>query len=108
MCAWGRGAWSSRDTVGPTEGTMRQGFRVIDSDTHVNPSLDVLLRYADKDLERRIDDLQPYRRTVKTVPRRGDAVDVGSSTILSVQPVRPQRVAGPQDGPATHTDRHRC
>src|SRR5262249_56504156 len=23
---------------------MRQGFRVIDSDTHVNPSLDVLLR----------------------------------------------------------------
>ena len=42
---------------------MRQGFRVIDSDTHVNPSLDVLLRYADEDLKARIDDLQPYRRT---------------------------------------------
>ena len=31
---------------------MRQGFRVIDSDTHVNPSLDVLLRYADRELAR--------------------------------------------------------
>ena len=73
---------------------MRQGFRVIDSDTHVNPSLDVLLRYADKELQQRIDDLQPYRRTVKTVPGRGDAEDVGSATILSVKPVRLQRVAG--------------
>jgi len=26
---------------------MRQGLRVIDVDTHLNPSLDVLLRYAD-------------------------------------------------------------
>ena len=30
---------------------MRQGFRVIDTDTHVNPSLDVLLRYADPGLQ---------------------------------------------------------
>src|SRR5207244_11069557 len=104
MCAWGRGAWSSRDTVGPTEGTMRQGFRVIDSDTHVNPSLDVLLRYADKELQRRIDDLQPYRRTVKTVSGRGDAEDVGSATILSVKPVRLQRVAGAKAAPAAAAD----
>ena len=83
---------------------MRQGFRVIDSDTHVNPSLDVLLRYADKDLEQRIDDLQPYRRTVKTVPGHGDAEDVGSSTILSVRPVRLQRVAGQKSAPATQAD----
>ena len=67
---------------------MRQGFRVIDSDTHVNPSLDVLLRYADAELRERIDDLAPYRRTVKVVGGRGDAEDVGSSTILSVKPVR--------------------
>src|SRR4030095_897727 len=79
---------------------MRQGFRVIDSDTHVNPSLDVLLRYADKELAERIDDLQPYRRTVKTVVGRGDAEDVGSSSILSVKPVRLQRVAGEKAPPA--------
>ena len=83
---------------------MRQGFRVIDSDTHVNPSLDVLLRYADNELKQRIDDLQPYRRTVKTVPGRGDAEDVGSSTILSVRPVRLQRVAGEKSAPATQGD----
>ena len=29
---------------------MRQGLRVIDVDTHLNPSLDVLLRYADPEL----------------------------------------------------------
>src|SRR5207245_1518782 len=99
---WRRGtAQSARDIVRPAEGTMRQGFRVIDSDTHVNPSLDVLLRYADNELKQRIDDLQPYRRTVKTVPGRGDAEDVGSSTILSVRPVRLQRVAGERGAPAT-------
>jgi hypothetical protein len=83
---------------------MRQGFRVIDSDTHVNPSLDVLLRYADKDLTSRLDDLEPYRRTVKTVAGRGDAEDVGSSTILSVKPVRLQRVAGQKPATATAAD----
>src|SRR3979411_1706752 len=92
--AWRGDEESGRGTVAGAEGAMRQGFRVIDSDTHVNPSLDVLLRYADKDLQQRLDDLQPYRRTVKTVAGRGDAEDVGSATILSVKPVRLQRVAG--------------
>ena len=79
---------------------MRQGFRVIDSDTHVNPSLDVLLRYADAELRTRLDDFQPYRRTVKVVPGRGDAEDVDASTILAIRPVRLQRVAGEKPGPA--------
>jgi hypothetical protein len=50
---------------------MRQGFRVIDADTHVNPSMDVLLRYADKALQERLDELQPYMRRVKPRPGRG-------------------------------------
>jgi predicted TIM-barrel fold metal-dependent hydrolase len=79
---------------------MRQGFRVIDADTHVNPSLDVLLRYADSELRDRLGELQPYQRTVKTVPGRGDAEDVGASTILSIKPVRLQRVAGEKSGHA--------
>lgn len=83
---------------------MRQGFRVIDTDTHVNPSLDVLLRYADKDLRDRIDDFAPYRRTVKVAPGRGDAEDVGASTILSIKPVRLQRVAGEKPGPSAAAD----
>jgi len=47
---------------------MRQGIRVIDSDTHVNPSMDVLLRYADPPLAERMDDLAPYLRKVKVSP----------------------------------------
>jgi predicted TIM-barrel fold metal-dependent hydrolase len=81
---------------------MRQGVRVIDSDTHVNPSLDVLLRYADTDLRERADDLQPYTRMVKPQPGRGDAEDVEAYRTLSIKPVRLQRVAGekpPAPGP---------
>src|SRR5262245_22087298 len=83
---------------------MRQGLRGSDSDTHVNPSLDVLHRYADADLHDRIDDLQPYRRTVKVVPGRGDAEDVEASSILAIKPVRLQRVAGEKAGPAAQAD----
>ncbi|PYN18537.1 MAG: hypothetical protein DME05_00460, partial [Candidatus Rokuibacteriota bacterium] len=73
---------------------------MIDSDTHVNPSLDVLLRYADKEFRDRFDELAPYRRTVKTVMGRGDAEDVGESSILSIKPVRLQRAAGSRPSPA--------
>jgi predicted TIM-barrel fold metal-dependent hydrolase len=83
---------------------MRQGFRVIDTDTHVNPSLDVLLRYADNDLRERIDDLAPYRRTVRVSSGRGDAEDVGTATILSIKPVRLQRVAGEKPRLSTAQD----
>jgi len=79
---------------------MRQGVRVIDSDTHVNPSLDVLLRHADRELRERQADLEPYRRMVKPQPGRGDAEDVDAYATLSVKPVRLQRVAGEKPGPA--------
>jgi hypothetical protein len=73
---------------------MRQGFRVIDCDTHVNPSMDVLLRYAEPPLRARLDDLAPFLRKVKVQPGRGDAEDQAESTILSVRQLRYQRVAG--------------
>jgi predicted TIM-barrel fold metal-dependent hydrolase len=73
---------------------MRQGFRVIDSDTHVNPSMDVLLRYADPALRERLDDLAPFLRKVTVQPGRGDAEDRAESTILSIRQLRYQRVAG--------------
>jgi len=80
---------------------MRQGFRVIDTDTHVNPSLDVLLRYADTPLRERLDDLQPYMRKVKPQHGRGDAEDMEQSTMLSVKPLRYERVAGGKPVAAT-------
>ena len=45
---------------------MRAGYRVIDSDTHVNPSLDVLLRYADPEFRACVHELAPYRRNVSS------------------------------------------
>ena len=73
---------------------MRQGLRVIDTDTHVNPSLDVLLRYADHTLRNSMDDLKPYMRTVKPRPGQGDAEDQETATMLTIRPLRYQRVAG--------------
>ena len=80
---------------------MRQGFRVIDADTHVNPSMDVLLRYADQALRQRLDELQPYMRRVKPRPGQGDAEDQAEYTILAIKPLRYQRVAGEKSGVAT-------
>jgi predicted TIM-barrel fold metal-dependent hydrolase len=78
---------------------MRQGYRVIDSDTHVNPSLDVLLRYADGDLRERRHELEPYTRMVAPQPGRGDAEDAETCATLSIRPVRLQRVAGEKPRP---------
>jgi predicted TIM-barrel fold metal-dependent hydrolase len=41
-----------------------------------------------------MDALRPYMRMVKPQPGRGDAEDVEQSTILSIKPVRYQRMAG--------------
>jgi uncharacterized protein len=86
---------------------MRHGFRVIDSDTHVNPSLDVLLRYADRELRERRDDLQPFTRMVRPQPGRGDAEDVEAYATLSIRPVRLQRVAGEKPRPPAPVDADR-
>lgn len=64
---------------------MRQGFRVIDTDTHVHPSMDVLLRYADQALRECMDELKPYMRTVKPRPGQGDAEDQETATMLTKQ-----------------------
>ena len=41
---------------------MRAGYRVIDTDTHVTPSLEVLHRYAEAAMRDRWDALDPYLR----------------------------------------------
>jgi predicted TIM-barrel fold metal-dependent hydrolase len=82
---------------------MRQGFRVIDSDTHVNPSFDVLVRYADASLRGHLEELQPYLRKVKVTAGRGDAEDQAESTILSIKQLRYQRVAGEKPAATANT-----
>jgi predicted TIM-barrel fold metal-dependent hydrolase len=41
---------------------MRQGFKVYDSDTHVNPAADILDRYVDPTFRARLPELAPYRQ----------------------------------------------
>src|SRR5260370_19246475 len=43
---------------------MRNGFRVYDSDTHVNPAAEVMERYVDPDFRPRLAELSPYRFAV--------------------------------------------
>jgi hypothetical protein len=43
---------------------MKNGFRVYDSDTHVNPAAEVLERYVDPGFRPRLAELEPYRFAV--------------------------------------------
>ena len=79
---------------------MRQGLRVIDADTHVNPSFDVLGRYVSEALHA---ELAPYLRKVKVQAGRGDAEDQAESTILSYRQLRYQRVAGAKTAVGANT-----
>ena len=81
---------------------MRQGYRVIDIDTHVNPCVEVLLDHADQDMKNRMNDLKPYLRVVTPRPGQGDAEDREEISIISIAPVRYQRIAGAK--PPTDAD----
>jgi predicted TIM-barrel fold metal-dependent hydrolase len=74
---------------------MRHGYRVIDVDTHVTPSKEVLLRYADQKLLAREADLAPYTRTMTPVPGRGHPTT--PYEVLRVNPRPYKRVAGMKD-----------
>ena len=75
---------------------MRQGYKVIDVDTHVTPSIEVLMRYADQELLDRADELKPYTRLTKPVPGRGHPTeDYG---VVRVDPYPFERMAGRKYG----------
>ncbi|HMG42713.1 MAG TPA: amidohydrolase family protein [Acidimicrobiales bacterium] len=75
---------------------MRHGYRVIDVDTHVTPSYEVLMRYADDELRRRADELTPYVRPTKPVAGRGHPTH--EYGVVRVNPYPFTRVAGRKDG----------
>ena len=71
---------------------MRQGYRVIDTDTHVTPSLEVLQRYANKATKDRWDEMKPYMRTMRSPEGRGHPKEPW--TTIKVNPIPYDRVAG--------------
>ena len=40
---------------------MKDGFRVYDTDTHINPAAEVLDKYVDPDFRARLPELEAYR-----------------------------------------------
>ena len=47
---------------------MKNGFRVYDTDTHINPAAEVLDRYVDPDFRPRLPELALYRAAGDRTP----------------------------------------
>lgn len=75
---------------------MRQGYQVIDVNTHVTPSSEVLLRHADQQLLDRADELAPYTRRTTPVPGRGHPDH--EYGVIRVNPYPFERMAGRKPG----------
>ncbi len=77
---------------------MRQGYKVIDVDTHVTPSIEVLMRYADDVLKERAAELEPFTRMTTPVAGRGHpTTEYG---VVRVNPYPFERMAGRKLGAA--------
>lgn len=70
---------------------MRNGYRVIDTDTHVGPPVDVLYEFGSSELRERRSELEPYE------------IEMRDGVGLSISPVPYQRSMGEQ--PAEETGR---
>ena len=72
---------------------MRDGYRIIDTDTHVWPSMEVLKRHADAELLAKWDDaLGKYERTIAKPLTFGDPLEPWTN--LSIQPRAYKREIG--------------
>ena len=75
---------------------MRQGYRVIDVDSHVTPSLEVLHRYAGQAIKDRWDAFTPYVREMNSPDGRGHPK--GPWHTIKVNPIPYNRIAGMKPG----------
>jgi predicted TIM-barrel fold metal-dependent hydrolase len=75
---------------------MRNGYRVIDVDSHVTPSLEVLQRYAGQAIKDRWDEFTPYVREMNSPDGRGHPK--GPWHTLKVNPIPYNRIAGQKPG----------
>jgi predicted TIM-barrel fold metal-dependent hydrolase len=65
---------------------MKNGFKVIDMDTHVNPSFDTLVKYMEPAFGKRMEELKPYLRV--------QDYGTGKSTTITVAPYPYDRFPG--------------
>jgi len=62
---------------------MKNGLKIADMDTHVDPSLDVLEKYVEPSFRSRLPELDPYRLARRNT-RRGDNQETAGGTRLSM------------------------
>jgi len=70
---------------------MKDGYKVIDMDTHVNPSMEVLEKYVDPGFRARLPELKPYYREHKRARPDGT---VQTSVGMTVAPIPYDRFPG--------------
>ena len=75
---------------------MRNGFRVLDVDAHVTPSLEVLHRYAGDAAKARWDELKPYVKSMNSPAGRGHPTTTWHT--IKVNPIAYDRIAGQKPG----------
>ena len=64
---------------------MKNGFRVFDADTHVEPSAEVIDKYVDPGFRPRLPELAPYRQPIR--PGSPAARPAGTSTATARSPI---------------------
>ena len=70
---------------------MKDGYKVIDMDTHVNPSIDVLEKYVDPGFRPRLAELQPYYSVRQRARPDGT---IQTSKTITVAPIPYDRLPG--------------
>ncbi len=71
---------------------MRNGYRILDIDAHVTPSLEVLHRYATDATRSRWDELKPYVKAMNSPAGRGHPTTTWHT--IKVNPINYDRIAG--------------
>jgi hypothetical protein len=73
------------------EDTMKDGYKVIDMDTHVNPSIEVLEKYVDPGFRPRLVELKPYYSVRQRARPDGT---IQTSKTITVAPIPYDRFPG--------------
>src|SRR5437763_4535507 len=83
------------------ESTMRDGLRVYDADTHVEPTAEVIDSYVDPSFRPRLADLAPYRQPV----RDGAPGGAPGRHVYRYGQIQYKRILGEAAPRETHTGR---
>ena len=59
---------------------MRDGIKIIDMDTHVRPSLEILSKYVEPSFRRRMEEFKPYQKS-RTLKDGSIATDISMGAI---------------------------